>query len=175
VLQQSNLRLLDMKTIATITGQPRIIKTAGGDRSLVYAKVASGDKHAIYRAAGDPEITGLREGQEVEISIGATGHAELVIRPQMGFSIASLAPRAIVSAPTESQRSLDIKDYITRLGKLYGHCYTTASSQLGATGLANPEVKDVATSLFIRAVRHFQYLASSFALVRVDIRTRAKQ
>ncbi len=139
-----------MKTTATatITGQARIIKTAGGDRSLIYAQVANGDKHAIYRAAGDPEITGLKDGQQVEISIGTTGHADLVTRPQMGFSI-------VPAPPAESQRSIDIKNYIKHLGKIYGDCYTTASEQLESTGLDKPEIKDVATSLFIQTTRHF--------------------
>jgi hypothetical protein len=146
-----NPRLSHMKTTAIITGQARIIKTAGGDRSLIYAQVANGDKHAIYRAAGDPEITGLKDGQEVEISIGGKGHADLVTRPQMGFSITP----ALTAPPVESQRSIDIKNYVERLGKLYSHCYSTATNQLESTGLDKPEIKDVATSLFIQTTRHF--------------------
>jgi hypothetical protein len=140
-----------MKTTAIITGQARIIKTAQGDRSLIYAQVANGDKHAIYRAAGDPEITGLKDGQEVEISIRGKGHADLVTRPQMGFSIAP----APTTPPAQSQRSIDIKNYIEHLGKIYGDCYTTATNQLESTGLEKPEIKDVATSLFIQTTRHF--------------------
>jgi hypothetical protein len=140
-----------MKITATITGQARIIKTAGGDRSLIYVQVANGDKHAIYRAAADPEITGLRDGQQVEISIGAKGHADLFTRPQMGFTITP----APTLPPAESQRSIDIKNYVERLGKLYGHCYTTAANQLESTGLDKPEIKDVATTIFIQTTRHF--------------------
>jgi hypothetical protein len=39
--------------------------------------------------------------------------------------------------------------------KLQIYCYTTASKQLESTGLDKPEIKDVATSLFIQATRHF--------------------
>jgi hypothetical protein len=140
-----------MKTTAIIIGQARTIKTAQGDRLLIYAQVASGDKHAIYRAAGDPEVMGLKDGQEVEISIGGKGHADQETRPQMGFLIAP----ATTAPPAESQRSIDIKNYVERLGKLYGHCYTTAANQLASTGLDKPEIKDVATSLFIQTTRHF--------------------
>jgi hypothetical protein len=158
---------MKVTTPAIVTGKPSVIKTKGGDRSIVYAQVASGDKHAIYRAAGDPEIMGLREGQEVEISIaslapgaiGGTGHADLVTRPQMGFSIALLAPTAIVPAPeeppAESQRNIDIKNYVENMGKIYGGCYIAASKQLTDTGLDKPEIKDVATTLFIQTARHF--------------------
>jgi hypothetical protein len=146
-------------TPAIVTGKPSVIKTKGGDRSIVYAEVASGDKHAIYRAAGDPEIMGLKEGQEVEISIaslapgaiGGTGHADLVTRPQMGFSIVP-APE---KPPAESQRNIDIKNYVENMGKIYGGCYIAASKQLADTGLDKPEIKDVATTLFIQTARHF--------------------
>jgi hypothetical protein len=142
---------MKVTTPAIVTGKPSVIKTKGGDRSIVYAEVASGDKHAIYRAAGDPEIMGLREGQEVEISIGGTGHADLVTRPQMGFSIVP----ALTEPPAESQRSIDIKNYVENMGKIYGGCYIAASKQLADTGLDKPEIKDVATTLFIQTVRHF--------------------
>jgi hypothetical protein len=138
-------------TAAIVTGKPSVIKTKGGERSIVYAEVASGDKHAIYRAAGDPEIMGLREGQEVEISIGGTGYAELVTRPQMGFSIVP----ALTEPSAESQRSIDIKNYVENMGKIYGGCYIAASKQLVDTGLDKPEIKDVATTLFIQTTRHF--------------------
>jgi hypothetical protein len=146
-------------TPAIVTGKPSVIKTKGGDRSIVYAEVESGDKHAIYRAAGDPEIMGLKEGQEVEISIaslapgaiGSKGHADLVTRPQMGFSIVP----ARTEPPAESQRSIDIKNYVENMGKIYGGCYIAASKQLADTGLDKPEIKDVATTLFIQTTRHF--------------------
>lgn len=140
-----------MKITAVITGQARTIKTAQGDRSIIYAQVANGNKHAIYRAAGDPEIIGLKEGAEVEISISSKGYANLVARPQMGFSI---TPPPTVP-PAQNQRSIDIKNYVERLSELYEHCYTAASSQLESAGLDKPEIKDVATTLFIQTTRHF--------------------
>ena len=118
---------------------------------MIYAQVADGTKHAIYRAAGDTDITGLREGEEVEISLGTTGHADLVTRPQMGFSI----PRPPVVTPAQSQRSIEIKSYVESLSELYRHCYNTALNQLQNTGLDKAEIKDVATSLFIQTTRHF--------------------
>jgi hypothetical protein len=48
-----------------------------------------------------------------------------------------------------------LKTPVDRLGKLYSHCYKTAANELKKTPLATPEVKDVATTLFIQTVRHF--------------------
>jgi hypothetical protein len=69
----------------------------------------------------------------------------------MGFLIAP----APTTPPAQSQRSIDIKNYIEHLGKIYGDCYTTAVRQLESTGLDKPEIKDVATSLLIQTTRHF--------------------
>jgi hypothetical protein len=90
----------------------------------------------------------------------------------MGFNVTPIEPEQIKSVqkpvtlpavgsieqaalPTETKRSIEIADYIGKLGKLYSHCYKTASEQLESTPLATPEVKDVATTLFIQTVRHF--------------------
>jgi hypothetical protein len=45
-----------MKTTAIITGQARTIKTAQGDRLLIYAQVASGDKHARNQRCSDQSV-----------------------------------------------------------------------------------------------------------------------
>jgi hypothetical protein len=67
-------------------------------------------------------------------------------------AVGSIEPAAL---PAETKRSIEIADYIGKLGKLYSHCYKTASEQLESTPLATPEVKDVATTLFIQTVKHF--------------------
>jgi lantibiotic modifying enzyme len=67
----------------------------------------------------------------------------------MGFKVEPTAP------PVENGCSAEIIDYIDRLRKLYSHCYQTASQQIENMPLGTPEVKDVATNLFIQTVRHF--------------------
>jgi hypothetical protein len=77
--------------------------------------------------------------------------AEQGLRAQM----AALVAPPVANETAESGRSAEIADYISRLGKLYGHCYGVAAQQLGSTALATPEVKDVATTIFIHTLRHF--------------------
>lgn len=69
---------------------------------------------------------------------------ETQLKSQMGFT----------AEPVPS-RSVEIADYIERLGKLYNHCLTTANNIPSAATLDAPEVKDVATT-FIQTVKHFQ-------------------
>ena len=70
--------------------------------------------------------------------------AEMQLKQQMGFS----------TTPQPS-RSVEIADYIERLGKLYGHCLTTAVEMPAAIQLESTAVKDIATTMFIQTVRHF--------------------
>jgi hypothetical protein len=55
----------------------------------------------------------------------------------------------------ETTRSAEIADYIHRLGKLYGHCLNTAANMPTTVDLNAPQVKDIATVLFIQTTKHF--------------------
>jgi hypothetical protein len=169
---------------AKITGQPRTVQTKHGERSVVDARAANGENLTIWRPANDPAVMRLANGERVQLAIDSKGKVSLVEtafdraeanRPEispvvekpsipnrpMGFTLTApfeaeqklrqqLAPQ-----PQAESRSIEIADYIDRLGKLYGHCYKTAAQQLESTALETPEVKDVATTLFIQTVRHF--------------------
>ncbi len=95
----------------------------------------------------------------MQLAIDAKGKVSLV---KTAFDRATLPPSQTMgfavettTQPAEVSRSIKIADYIERLGKLYSYCYQTAAKQLDSTPLATPEVKDVATTLFIQTVRHF--------------------
>jgi hypothetical protein len=142
---------------AKITGQPRTVTTKHGDRSVVDARAANGENLTIWRPANDPAVMRLANGERVQLAIDAKGKVSLVETAfdratdsqPMGFTVATTPP------PVENSRSIEIADYIERLGKLYSHCYKTAAQQLDSTPLATPEIKDVATTIFIQTVRHF--------------------
>ena len=70
--------------------------------------------------------------------------AEIQLKSQMGFQ-----------ASPQPSRSVEIDDYIQRLGKLYGHCFATAAAIPTSIDLPPTAVKDVATTMFIQTVRHF--------------------
>jgi hypothetical protein len=144
---------MSITTTATITKSPQTIGSGAGRQTVLYVEIPSGDRYSILRNVGDPEVMGFQEGDLVEISIDETNRADLVPKKQMGFTI--VPPPVPTTSPTKSARSLQIKQYVVGLGKVYGHCYITATNQLKDTGLAQPEVKDVATTLFIQTVRHF--------------------
>jgi hypothetical protein len=153
---------------AKITGQPRNVTTRQGDRSVVDARANNGENLTIWRPANDPAVMRLANGERVQLAIDSKGKVSLIDTAATRAEetrtadftvepIAPLAPKAIepVAPPAETKRSIEIAEYVGKLGKLYRHCYKTATDELKETPLATPEVKDVATTLFIQTVRHF--------------------
>jgi hypothetical protein len=165
------------KTVIDATGnngEAITIWRGGDDQSPALKLIANGSritvgldskgKYSLIEAPADrmvaagaqapisPEIaptqTGARPmGFAVDVPFGA----EQRLRAQMATAVAP----PVANEMAESGRSDEIADYINRLGKLYGHCYGVASQQLESTALATPEVKDVATTIFIHTLRHF--------------------
>jgi hypothetical protein len=143
------MKLLD----ARVNGNPRQVNTKHGERSVLDVWTSEGE-FTIWRPAGDKDVMGRMNGERVSIALDSKGKASLVEhcstapqQAQMGFS----AP----VETTETTRSAEIADYIQRLGKLYSHCLTTAANMPTTIELEAPQVKDVATTLFIQTVRHF--------------------
>jgi hypothetical protein len=141
-----------MKLIeARVNGNPRQVNTKYGEKAVMDVVTADGTEIAIWRPAGDMEVMGRMNGERVSIAIDSKGKASLVEH-------ASTKPQAAQNsnATTEQpSRSAEIADYIQRLGKLYAHCLDTAARMPKTVELETPQIKDVATTFFIQAVRHF--------------------
>jgi hypothetical protein len=149
------MKLLD----ARVNGMPRQVNTKYGEKSVLDVATSEGD-YTIWRTAGDMEVMGRRNGERVSIEIDSKGKASLVehasTKPQqaartqqMGFTVDDA-----VETP-QTTRSAEIADYIQRLGKLYTHCLTTAENIPTSLELESTAVKDIATTMFIQTVRHF--------------------
>ena len=146
------MKLLD----ARVNGMPRQVSTKYGEKAVLDVATSEGT-FTVWRPAGDTEVMGRRNGERVSIAIDSKGKASLVehcstapqqaqVQAKMGFTTES--------AP-ETTRSAEIADYINRLGKLYSHCLTTAANMPTAVDLNAPQVKDIATTLFIQTTKHF--------------------
>jgi hypothetical protein len=139
-----------MKLIeAKITGQPRTVNTKHGDRAVVDARAADGENLTIWRPANDPAVMRLANGERVQLAIDSKGKVSLV---ETAFDRAEEAarPMGFKIDPVENSRSVEIADYIDRLGKLYTHCKTKAE-KLNPNG-----ADDLAMALFQQSIEHFQ-------------------
>jgi hypothetical protein len=148
---------------ARLHGAPRTVNTKHGERVVADAIDGQGNKHTIWRPVGD--LKHLTNGSVVKLTVDSKGKVNLIDEP------VALAPVAAPSIPFEAEmqlksqmgfqttpqpsRSVEIDDYIQRLGKLYNHCLTTAASMPTSIELEAPQIKDVATTIFIQTVRHF--------------------
>ena len=149
------MKLID----ARVNGMPRQVNTKYGEKSVLDVATSEGN-FTVWRPAGDSEVMGRRNGERVSITLDAKGKASLVEHagnsPAVGLATTGVE-RPSDSDPTNTQtsRSMEIADYIERLGKLYHHCLNTAAGMPTSVELGAPQVKDVATTLFIQTVRHF--------------------
>jgi hypothetical protein len=142
---------------AHVNGKPRQVDTKWGEKAVMDVLTTDGQEITIWRPAGDMDVMGRANGERVSIAIDSKGKASLVehasTKPQqaqtqqaqMGFNV----------PPEQASRSAEIADYIQRLGKLYSHCLDTAARMPKTVDLDTPQVKDVATTFFLQAVKHF--------------------
>ena len=143
------MKLID----ARVNGMPRQVNTKYGDKSVLDVATSEGN-YTIWRPAGDMEVMGRRNGERVSIALDSKGKASLVEHCSTAPQQAQMGFTAPVETP-ETTRSAEIADYIQRLGKLYSHCLTTAANMPTAIELDAPQVKDIATTLFIQTTKHF--------------------
>jgi hypothetical protein len=145
-----------MKLIqAKVAGQPRIVTTRYGDKSVMDCRTSEGKTIAIWRPAGDSEVMNRANGERVTIAIDSSGKASLVETAetraaearQMGFTV---EPEPI---PEDSQ-SDETANYIESMAKLYASCHQKASQYLADSDLSPSDIKDVSTTLFIQTTRH---------------------
>jgi hypothetical protein len=160
---------------ARVNGMPRQVSTKYGEKCVLDVATSEGE-YTVWRPAGDAEVMGRRNGERVTITLDSKGKASLVEHasnsPAVGLATTQpVTKQPVVALPFEAEmklkqqmgfqtdpqpsRSVEIADYIQRLGKLYNCCLTTAASMPTSIELEAPQIKDVATTLFIQAVKHF--------------------
>lgn len=140
---------------AHVNGNPRQVNTKYGEKAVMDVVTADGTEIAIWRPAGDMEVMGRANGERVSITIDSKGKASLVEHASTKPQQAQQAQMGFNIPPEQPSRSAEIADYIERLGKLYSHCLDAAARMPKTVDLNAPQIKDVATTFFIQAVRHF--------------------
>jgi hypothetical protein len=149
-----------MKLLEAKVTSARQVNTKHGQKAVLNVVTDTGDEIAIWRPAGDLEILGRRSGERVNIAIDDKGKASLL---ECGSTaptpVAQTKPMGFAVNETpqvpETTRSAEIADYIHRLGKLYAHCINAAANMPTPVALDPPQVKDIATVLFIQTTKHF--------------------
>jgi hypothetical protein len=131
-------------TIWRPANDPAVMRLANGER--VQLAIGSKGKVSLVETAFDraesqrPEVSPVIEKQTIPTwPMGFTVTAPFEAETKLRQQLAAAAP-----TPQAESRSVEIADYIERLGKLYGHCLTTAQgSEL------------VALAIFQQSIEHF--------------------
>jgi hypothetical protein len=146
---------------ARLSGSPRTVTTKHGERVVADAVDGQGNKHTIWRPVGD--LKHLTNGSVVKLTVDSKGKVNLIDEPvnfapvatPIRFEAEALKSQMGFTTTPQTSRSVEINDYVQRLGKLYGHCLTTAAQIPTSIELEPSQVKDVATTMFIQTVKHF--------------------
>jgi hypothetical protein len=145
-----------MKLIeAKVAGQPRIVSTRRGDRTVMDCRTADGQSLTVWRPAGDVELMARANGERVTLAQDSKGKISLVETARSRADREWQRSTDLGLTDHRSERTAEIADYIERLGKLYNYCYGVASRQFAHNEMDTPQIKDVSTTLFIQTVRHF--------------------
>ncbi len=161
------MKLID----ARVNGMPRQVTTKYGEKAVLDVVTSEG-QFTIWRPVGDMEVMGRRNGERVTITLDSKGKASLVEHASNSPAVGLATTQPAITLPFEAEmklkqqmgfqtpetqpsRSVEIADYIQRLGKLYGHCLSTAADIPISIELESTAVKDIATTMFIQTVRHF--------------------
>jgi hypothetical protein len=145
-----------MKLIeAKVAGQPRIVSTRRGDRTVMDCRTADGQSLTVWRPAGDVELMARANGERVTLAQDSKGKISLVETARSRADREWQRSTDLGLTDHRSERTAEIADYIERLGKLYNYCYGVASRQFAHNEMNTPQIKDVSTTLFIQTVRHF--------------------
>jgi hypothetical protein len=145
-----------MKLIeAKVAGQPRIVSTRRGDRTVMDCRTADGQSLTVWRPAGDVELMARANGERVTLAQDSKGKISLVETARSRADREWQRSTDLGLTDHRSERTAEIADYIERLGKLYNYCYGVASRQFAHNEMNTPQIKDVSTTLFIQTIRHF--------------------
>jgi hypothetical protein len=115
-----------------------------GDRINVVVSLSDGEEVKIWGKPGDP-IEGLTRNQPVTLAYDGKS-----------YKLADSPDRSSVTSagmPPETKKA--IAAYVEDLANLYSFCFDTAASKLSDRMADQGAIKDVATTLFLSAVRKF--------------------
>jgi hypothetical protein len=131
-------------TIWRPANDPAVMRLANGER--VQLAIDAKGKVSLVETAFDraeanrPEIIPVVSNQTIPTrSMGFNVTAPLEAEAQLRQQLAAAAPQ-----PRTESRSVEISEYIAKLGKLYGHCLTTAQGS-----------EPVALAIFQQSIEHF--------------------
>lgn len=120
-----------------------IVDGTKGEKRLILATTVAGDEVQVWRPVGD-SAEAIEPNTRVLVAIDSKGKGHLIDNA----ASADLEP-----APPGSKRE-QILEYIEKMSRLYAHGYGAAKNQMHDE-LEAAQIKDVATTIFIQATRHF--------------------
>ena len=141
-----------MKVItATALSTARSVTTKYGDRQVLDAIGANGEKYTVWRPANDLAIQAIAANQQINLALDSKGKVSLLETEPAAIPTAKPAVINPDEGMTPALKTA-IASYITEQARLFGFCLKQAQ---GIEGINPEDVRPTATTLYLQAVKHF--------------------
>jgi hypothetical protein len=136
---------------ATLVKNPRSVTTKYGPKIVADCKLDNGEEVTLWQPENS-QIINYGNGSKISLTLDGKGKYHWVETQDETAIAHKIEPNQSQSKELSNQAKRDIAEYITQQTKLFSFCYAQTAL---VDNLPNEDRRQVATTLFIQAIKHF--------------------
>jgi|LakMenE18May11ns_1017448.scaffolds.fasta_scaffold9447498_1 hypothetical protein len=136
---------------ATLVKNPRSVTTKYGPKIVADCKLDNGEEVTLWQPENS-QIINYDNGSKLTLTLDSKGKYHWVESENETAIAPKIEPNQSQSKELSNQAKRDIAEYITQQTKLFSFCYAQTAL---VDNLPNEDRRQVATTLFIQAIKHF--------------------
>ena len=136
---------------ATLVKNPRSVTTKYGPKIVADCKLDNGEEVTLWQPENS-QIINYGNGSKISLTLDGKGKYHWVETQDETAIAPKIEPNQSQSKELSNQAKRDIAEYITQQTKLFSFCYAQTAL---VDNLPNEDRRQVATTLFIQAIKHF--------------------
>ena len=136
---------------ATLIKNPRSVNTKFGPKIVADCKLDNGEDVTLWQPENS-QIINYGNGSKISLTLDSKGKYHFVETEKETAIAPKIEPNQSQSKELSNQAKRDIAEYITQQTKLFSFCYAQTAL---VENLPNEDRRQVATTLFIQATKHF--------------------
>ena len=136
---------------ATLVKNPRSVTTKYGPKIVADCKLDNGEEVTLWQPENS-QIINYDNGSKLTLTLDSKGKYHWVETQDETAIAPKIEPNQSQSKELSNQAKRDIAEYITQQTKLFSFCYAQTAL---VDNLPNEDRRQVATTLFIQAIKHF--------------------
>jgi hypothetical protein len=136
---------------ATLVKNSRSVTTKYGPKIVADCKLDNGEEVTLWQPENS-QIINYDNGSKLTLTLDSKGKYHWVETQDETAIAPKIEPNQSQSKELSNQAKRDIAEYITQQTKLFSFCYAQTAL---VDNLPNEDRRQVATTLFIQAIKHF--------------------